>query len=104
MTWYRWKEDTLLLDLRIQPRAKQNGIAEIMDNRLRVRIKAPPGDGKANKCLTKFLAGQFDVSTAKIELISGQGNRNKRIAIHAPVTQPEWFLALIKQTDQNGIS
>ena len=59
MTWYRWKEDTLLLDLRIQPRAKQNGIAEIMDNRLRVRIKSPPVDGMANKCLAKFLAGQF---------------------------------------------
>lgn len=104
MTWYRWKEDTLLLDLRIQPRAKQNEIAGIMGNRLRVRIKSPPVDGKANQCLAKFLAGQFNVSTARIELISGQCNRDKRIAIHSPVKQPEWFLALIKQPGQNGTS
>jgi uncharacterized protein (TIGR00251 family) len=70
-----------------------------MGNRLRVRIKSPPVGGKANKCLVKFFAEQFDVSMSKIELISGQSNRNKRIAIHSPVTQPEWFLSLLKQTD-----
>jgi uncharacterized protein (TIGR00251 family) len=105
MTWYRWIDNkTLILDLRIQPRAKQNEIADIMANRLRIRIKSPPVDGKANNALVKFLAQQFGVAAAKVELISGQNKRDKRFAIHSPATQPEWFLSLIKQTDQNGTS
>ena len=105
MAWFCWKENkTLILDVRIQPRAKQNEIAGIMGNRLRIRIKSPPVDGKANNALIKFLAQQFAVAAAKVELISGHNKRNKRIAIYLPATQPEWFLSLIKQADQNGTS
>jgi len=105
MACFYWKDSkTLILDVRIQPHAKQNEIAGIMGSRLRIRIKSPPVDGKANNALVKFLAQQFGTATAKVELISGHNKRDKRIAIYLPATQPEWFLSLIKQADQNGTS
>ena len=97
MTWYSWKGEILFLELRIQPRAKQNDIAGIMGDRLRIRIQSPPVDGKANKCLVNFLGAQFDVPTSKVKLINGHNNRNKRVAIHAPLTQPAWFQSLVKK-------
>jgi uncharacterized protein (TIGR00251 family) len=90
--------------VRIQPRAKQNEIAGITGNRLRIRIKSPPVDGKANDALIKFFAQQFNVTTAKVELIRGQNKRDKRFVIHSPATQPEWFISLIKLVDQKGVS
>ena len=97
MAWYCWKGTILFLELRIQPRARQNEIAGIMGDRLRVRVKSPPVDGKANQCLAEFLGAQFGVSASKVELISGGHRRDKRIAIHAPARQPDWFLVLMKK-------
>lgn len=104
MSWYHWSKGLLFLDLRIQPGARQNEVAGIMGERLRIRIKSPPVDGKANECLAEFLASQFNVPVSRVELAGGANSRNKRVVIDSPVAQPGWFLALAKPGDQNGRS
>ncbi len=89
------------MQLYLSPRAKLNGINGILNNRLRIRLKSPPVDGKANKHLIELLASDFGVSKTDIEIISGKQSRNKRVTIYSPKSMPDWFLALT-QTDNTS--
>jgi uncharacterized protein (TIGR00251 family) len=53
-----------------------------------VRITAPPVDGKANTHLLRFLAKAFGVAPSRVSLLSGEGNRMKRICIESPIKFP----------------
>lgn len=86
---YSWHGEDLLLEIRVQPRADRDEIAGLHDARLKVRITAPPTDGKANAHLLKYLARQFQVPRSRIQIISGHNARNKRIRVGAPRRLPE---------------
>ena len=84
MSWYQWRGDTLLLDLRIQPRASRDRIAGPLGERLKVTITAPPVDGKANACLCRYLGKAFGLPTSRVSVVAGQTGRNKRVSLDAP--------------------
>lgn len=86
--WYRWDEDDLILRVRLQPGASRDGIAGLHGDRLRIRITAPPTDGKANAHLARFLAGLFGVPKSRVLLESGTGSREKRLRVQQPATLP----------------
>ena len=79
----------LHLLVRVQPKASQDGFAGIQDGRLRVRITAPPVDGKANACLLRFIAKACGVNQAAVQLKRGETGRNKHLCITAPRNLPE---------------
>lgn len=88
--WYQWQGERLLLSVRVQPRASQDEIVGPHGaDSLKVRITAPPVDGKANAHLIKFLAKSFGVPKSQVELISGTTGRDKRLAIDKPKRLPE---------------
>ena len=86
--WYRWQNGVLILEIRVQPRASHDEIAGARGERLKIRLTAPPVDGKANSQLLKYLATLFGVRRNQVTLISGARNRDKRIAIESPKTLP----------------
>jgi len=87
--WYQWQDDTLLLSLRVQPRASSDEIVGPHGKEsLKVRITAPPVDGKANQHLIKFLAKAFGVAKGQVTLLKGETGRDKRFAIKAPSRLP----------------
>lgn len=88
-TWYRWEGPDLWLAVHIQPRARQDGIVGPHGDRLKVRITAPPVDGKANAHLIRFLADCFDVPAGAVELLAGSSGRDKRLRIRSPRRLPE---------------
>lgn len=88
MTGYRWDGDDLVLDLRIQPRARCDELAGLHGDRLKLRITAPPVDGRANAHLIAFLAELCDVPKARVTLVSGETGRDKRVRIHKPYRLP----------------
>ena len=88
MTWYRWDGADLLLELRVQPRASRDGFGEASGDRIKLRLTAPPIEGKANARLIRFLANAFGVTKARVQLESGASNRNKRVRIQAPERLP----------------
>jgi uncharacterized protein len=67
--------------VRATPRASRNEITGIVENALRIRLQAPPVDGKANKALVEFLAETLDVPRSALALIAGETGRVKRILI-----------------------
>ncbi|HKK05019.1 MAG TPA: DUF167 family protein [Gammaproteobacteria bacterium] len=87
-TWYRWRGETLELSVRIQPRASRDEIVGPQGERLKVRITAPPVEGRANEHLIRFLAKAFAVPARQVELLAGATGRNKRLAIHGPTSLP----------------
>lgn len=93
--WYEWRDDTLVLRVRIQPRSSRDEVAGVHDQRLKIRITAPPVDGAANQHLVGLLAREFRVPKTAVELLSGETGREKRLAVHSPRRRPAWFEALV---------
>lgn len=87
--FYQWRGADLLLDCHLQPGARSIGFAGQHGERLKIRISAPPVDGKANEMLLAFLAEEFDVGRRQVSLLSGQQSRQKRVLIEAPGRLPE---------------
>ena len=70
------------LAVRVIPRSKRAEIAEIMDDgTIKIRLTAPPVEGKANEALVKFLAGILDVPPSRIEIVAGHSGRKKLVTI-----------------------
>ncbi len=86
--WYVWQGTALVLDIRVQPRASRNEIAGVIGEQLKVRLTAPPVDGKANLALLKFLAQCCGVPRGQVTLLSGDAGRNKRVRIDKPRQLP----------------
>jgi uncharacterized protein (TIGR00251 family) len=85
---YRWDGDRLFLHIRLQPRASGDAIAGIHGNALKVRITAPPVEGRANDHLIRYLAEVFAVPRARIQLVSGLTSRDKHLIIQSPGRLP----------------
>ena len=79
----------LLLDVRVQPRAAQSAIAGRHGERLRIRLQAPPVDGRANAALVEFVAAAFGVPRARVAIEHGLAGRDKRLRVRdAPPVPP----------------
>ena len=87
--FYSWQGSDLFINVKVQPRASHDELAEILGRALKIRIKSPPVDGKANQHLIKFMAHTFKVAKSRIELLSGHTSREKKLVIHNPVSLPD---------------
>jgi uncharacterized protein (TIGR00251 family) len=77
----RRDDGDLLLEVRVQPRASRTEFAGAIGDRLRVRLQAPPVDGRANAALVEFLADAFDVPRARVTIEHGLAGRDKRVRV-----------------------
>ena len=78
MTWLVADELGVTLRLHIQPGAKKTEVAGLHGEALKIRLAAPPVDGKANACLIAFLADRLAVARSAVSLLSGDTSRAKR--------------------------
>jgi len=92
--WYAWRDTTLVLKLRVQPRARQPGIDGLYGDRLRVRLQGPPVDDKANDELLGLLATAFGLSRHAAAITQGEHGQQKTVALSAPRALPAWFVEL----------
>lgn len=81
MTWLRPTNDGCVLTVKATPRATKSEIVGAESEWLRVRIKAPPVDGKANAELTAFFAKTFGIRKSAVEILTGDTARLKRIKL-----------------------
>lgn len=85
--------DGYVLTLHVQPNAKCTQWVGLHDNALKLRLKAPPIEGKANQALCAFLAEVFAVSRQSVVLLSGETSRHKKVHIKNATYLP---LSMIK--------
>jgi len=71
-------------DIRVKllPRSSRNEIIGRENDVLKVKVTAPPVEGKANKALEQLLAKRLNLPKRNIEIISGERSRVKSIRIH----------------------
>lgn len=81
------------LSVRVVPRSSREGVAGYEGGVVRIRLNAPPVEGRANEALARFLARALGVSRSRVSLVSGEAGRNKIVRI-AGVTRAEALRAL----------
>jgi len=92
--WHRRSADgrTLTLALHVQPGAKRTGAAGLHGESLKVRLAAPPVEGKANEALIAWLAQEFGVPARQVRLLRGEKSREKVVEISGSSCDPEALL------------
>jgi len=93
--WCREEVGAVVLSLHVQPGAKRTGVAGIHGDALKIRLAAPPVDGKANAELLRFLAAAFGVPLRNVTLVRGEASRQKTVRVMAPSRRPDrdWMAA-----------
>jgi uncharacterized protein (TIGR00251 family) len=85
MAWLREGAGHSTLALHIQPGAKKTEVAGLYGDVLKIRLAAPPVDGKANAALIDFVADRLGVSKSAVSLKSGQTSRRKVLEVSVTV-------------------
>lgn len=79
------------LAIHVVPRASKSEICGYQGDALKVRLQAPPVDGKANKALCAFIADKLDLPPRDVTLATGATGRHKTLRI--PSLLPEEVMA-----------
>jgi len=77
----RRTSDGVVLDLSVVPGAKRTEAVGLHDGALRLRLAAPPIEGRANEALVAWLADQLGVPRKAVELLRGASSRRKQVAL-----------------------
>lgn len=75
------RETPLTITVQVQPKSSRDEIVGVHEGRLKIRISAPPVDGKANERLIEVIAKAFGVSKSSVEIVKGHHSRVKTIKI-----------------------
>ncbi len=89
-------EQGVIFSVKLVPNSSFNRIVDYTNEYVRIKISAPPVENKANKELISFCSKLFDVNKSKIEIISGDKSKLKKVLIKTPnfeeVTQKLLFV------------
>ena len=78
--------------IRVAPRASRSELAGVQGDALKLRITAPPVEGKANEECIRLLAGLLGVKKAQVTIIAGHSARTKTVAVAGVRAQAVAFL------------
>jgi uncharacterized protein (TIGR00251 family) len=88
--WLRVAGDAVDLALHVQPGAKRTEAAGTHGDAMKLRLAAPPLEGKANAELVRFLAEAFGVPQRQVSIVHGETSRRKLVRVRAPSRWPDW--------------
>jgi len=72
---------TVVVSVRVQPRASGDEVVGEMGGALKIRLQAPAVEGRANEALIDFLAELLKLSKSAVRILSGDRSRIKRVEI-----------------------
>jgi uncharacterized protein (TIGR00251 family) len=81
----------LVLEVHVQPGARRDEVVGEHGGRLKIKLAAPPVDGKANRHLLEFLAAAFAVPVARVHLLRGASSRMKTVLVEGASELPATF-------------
>ncbi|HEU0188288.1 MAG TPA: DUF167 domain-containing protein [Gallionellaceae bacterium] len=90
--WYSSQDGRILLTLHVQPGAKRTAVAGLHGEALKIRLAAPPIEGRANEALLRFIADFFRVPLRNVELKQGEQSRHKRVEVRGSTVAPQSLL------------
>ncbi len=81
VSWITNTTEGVLIDTHICPRAARDQIQGLHGDAVKIRLRAPPVDGKANAALIDFISLKLGVPKNQCAIVAGQSSRRKRIAV-----------------------
>src|SRR2546427_12679940 len=81
------REGAVTFLLRVQPRASKDEIAGELGGALKVRLRAPAVEDRANEALVEFLSELLKRPRSAVRILSGERSRTKRVEIHGVTRQ-----------------
>jgi uncharacterized protein (TIGR00251 family) len=81
------RDGGVILTVRVQPRASKDEVAGEMGGALKVRLRAPAVEDRANEALVEFLAELLKTSRSAVSILSGERSRVKRVEIRGVTRQ-----------------
>jgi uncharacterized protein (TIGR00251 family) len=91
-SWFRKEGEAIILTLHVQPGAKRSEVSGLHGDALKIRLAAPPIEGRANEALLRFIADSFEVPVRNVELMRGGQSRHKMVKISGSAVPPEHLL------------
>jgi uncharacterized protein (TIGR00251 family) len=86
-----------VLSVSVVPNAKRTEVVGLHDGDLRVRLAAPPVDGKANDTLTAWVAEQLHLPKRAVRLLRGMSSRQKQLEVDlAEAAVRHWVAGCLK--------
>ena len=89
----------VLLQVSVVPNAKRTEVDGLYDGALRVRLAAPPIEGRANEALVAWLAKAMGVAKRDVEFVRGETSRRKHVAIAVSLEAAAARLARLLRVD-----
>lgn len=77
--WCREREGGTLVRVKVVPRSSKTGLQGVEGDYLKVRLKSPPVEGKANRELMETLAKALGIPKGKVEIVKGHKARTKEV-------------------------
>jgi uncharacterized protein len=74
-------EEGVTFAVRVTPRASRDALEGEYQGALKVRLTAPPVDGRANDVLRRLLADRLGVPMSVVTIIAGETSRTKRVSV-----------------------
>jgi len=81
MNWITATKTGVMLSVHACPRAAQDAVQGLHGDAVKIRLRSPPVDGRANEALIAFFSRILDVPARDLVIVSGHGARRKRVAI-----------------------
>lgn len=81
MNAYAETPEGVVLNVRARPRSSKAGLDGVADGAVRVRIRAAPVDGKANRELIETVAEAFGIAKSRVSFRSGETSKTKRLLL-----------------------
>jgi len=73
--------ESILLKVYLQPKSSKNEIVGPYRDGIKIKVTAPPNEGKANEALIRLLGKEFGISPSSIEIIKGHHSREKTLKV-----------------------
>ena len=84
-SWLKWRgKDQWLVQLAIRSGAKETCANGELDGRLKLSIKAPPIEGRANQAIVQSISLAAGIPTSRVKLVSGAKSKHKSLPIEMP--------------------
>lgn len=81
MSCYTESPEGVIVNVRAQPRSSRSGVDGVVADALKVRLRAAPVDGKANKELVETVADAFGLPKSRVKFKSGETSKTKRMVL-----------------------
>ncbi len=91
--WLRRVASGWTIAVHVQPSAKRSAVGGLRGERLKLRIAAPPIEGRANAAVAEFIAASLGVARARVRVAAGERSRDKLVAVDAPECDPRRLLS-----------